>query len=43
MTIYDCIVNHLDDPLGYQLDTPVFSWQGTDTAVTKQAASGLVV
>ena len=43
MTIYDCKVNHLDDPLGYQLDTPVFSWKVRDTAGTKQTAARLVV
>lgn len=37
MRIYDCKVNHLDFPLGYDLGSPAFSWkleaQGTQQAL----------
>ena len=28
MAIYDCKVNHLEDPLGFDLGVPVFTWKG---------------
>lgn len=43
MIIYDCKVNHLDAPLGYQLGTPVFSWKVKEAAGTKQTVARLAV
>ena len=28
MAIYDCKVNHLENPLGFDLGRPVFTWKG---------------
>ena len=32
MKIYHCEVNHLTNPLGYQMEKTVFSWQVGETA-----------
>lgn len=34
-------VNHLENPLGYDLGVPSFSWQVTDTFSKRQAAARL--
>ena len=28
MSIYGCKVNHLENPLGFDLGKPVFTWKG---------------
>lgn len=43
MKITHCLVNHLNDPLGYAMDRPVFSWQVEDAAGKAQAAARIVV
>ena len=43
MKITHCRVDHLEDPLGYWLEKPVFSWQVEDAKGRHQAAARLVV
>ena len=43
MVIYDCKVNHLTDPLGYELGTPVFSWKVREATGTRQTAARLTL
>ena len=43
MEIYDCRVNHLENPLGYALDQTVFGWKVRGAAGTKQQAARIVV
>lgn len=43
MKIYDGRVNHLDNPLGYSLGEPVFSWKVKDAAGTRQTQARLRV
>ena len=43
MKIYDCRVNHLEEPLGYSLDEPVFSWKVKEAAGTRQAQARIRV
>ena len=43
MRIVNCKVNHLENPLGYALDTTVFSWQAEDARGKKQTAARLRV
>lgn len=35
-------VNHLENPLGYDLGVPSFSWQVTDTFSKRQGGSAAV-
>ena len=43
MKITHCRVNHLSDPLGYCMETPVFSWQVEDAKGRRQTTARLVV
>ena len=41
MKITCCKVNHIENPLGYQLDTPVFSWVTEEAHGKRQASARL--
>ena len=43
MQVYDCRVNHLANPLGYQIKEPVFSWKVGGAAGKKQKAARILV
>ena len=43
MRITHCRVNHLTGPLGYHIDSPVFSWQAEDAIGTLQTEARIVV
>ena len=43
MRIYDCQINHLTNPLGYQMESTVFSWKVADTAGKHQQSARLRV
>lgn len=43
MRIVQCKVNHLTNPLGYKLDTPVFSYKVTEAKGKKQTEARIVV
>ncbi len=43
MKIVSCQVNHLSDPLGYRLGTPVFHWQVEEAAGKWQTAARIQV
>lgn len=43
MRIASCKVNHLSDPLGYDMQTPVFSWVVSEARGRAAAASRLIV
>lgn len=43
MKITNCKVNHLSDPLGYHMDSTVFSWTVEDSAGKKQTAARIRV
>ena len=39
MKITNCLMNHLENPLGFAMDAPVFSYQVEDAAGKHQAAA----
>ena len=39
MIIRDLRTNHLENPLGYKLDRPVFTWTADDTPAARQASA----
>ena len=43
MKITHCRVNHLTDPMGYHIDSPVFSWQIDDAIGKSQTAARIIV
>ena len=43
MKIYNCEVNHLTNPLGFQMEKTVFSWAVGETAAKKQQWSRLLI
>lgn len=43
MNIVSCQVNHLTNPLGYRLDTPVFHWQVEGAVGRRQTAARIIV
>ena len=43
MNIIRCKVNHLTNPLGFAMDTPVFSWEVTNARGTRQTAARIRV
>ena len=43
MRIYDCHINHLTNPLGYQMESTVFSWKVADAARKHQQSARLRV
>ena len=43
MKIYDCEVNHLTNPLGFQMEKTVFSWSVGDTQAKAQKSARLLV
>lgn len=43
MQVYDCRVNHLANPLGYQIKEPVFSWKVGGAAGKKQKAARILI
>lgn len=43
MKIYNCEVNHLTNPLGFQMEKTIFSWSVGETAAKKQQWSRLLI
>ncbi len=43
MRIHHCLVNHLTDPLGYEMTRTVFSWQADQCSGKRVEASRLVI
>lgn len=43
MKIVDCRTNHLENPIGYQMEKPVFSWKVEEAKGKKQTAARIQV
>lgn len=43
MKIYNCEVNHLERPLGFQMDKTVFSWRVAETDAKAQKSARLLI
>lgn len=43
MKIIDCRTNHLENPIGYQMDKPVFSWKVEEAKGKIQASARILV
>lgn len=43
MKITDCKVNHLTNPIGFSIPSPVFSWKVTETTGKEQAAARIMI
>ena len=43
MKIRSLRTNHLENPIGYQMDKPLFTWTAEDSTGTKQQAARIEV